>query len=48
LNLKEGSFPVSEELSKSVVSLPIYPDMPKADQERVLAAVVKASELMKS
>ncbi len=48
LNLKEGSFPVSEELSKSVVSLPIYPDMPKADQERVVAAILKASELMQS
>ncbi len=48
LNLKEGSFPVSEELSKSVVSLPIYPSMPKADQERVVAAIIKASELMKS
>ncbi|CAN5160124.1 DegT/DnrJ/EryC1/StrS family aminotransferase [soil metagenome] len=48
LNLSEGSFPVSEELSKSVVSLPIYPDMPKADQERVVAAILKASELMQS
>ncbi|MBS1955580.1 MAG: DegT/DnrJ/EryC1/StrS family aminotransferase [Cyanobacteria bacterium SZAS-4] len=48
LNLEEGSFPVSEELSKSVVSLPIYPDMPKADQERVVASILKASELMKS
>ncbi len=48
LDLKEGAFPVSEELSKSVVSLPIYPDMPKADQERVVAAILKASELMKS
>ena len=48
LDLNEGAFPVSEELSKSVVSLPIYPDMPKADQERVVAAILKASELMKS
>jgi len=47
LNLQEGSFPNSEELSKSVVSLPIYPDMPIADQERVVAAILKAAELMR-
>lgn len=48
LKLEEGSFPVSEELCKTVVSLPIYPDMPKADQERVVAAIVAASNEMKS
>lgn len=48
LNQKTGSFPVSEELSQTVVSLPIYPDMPLADRDRVVAAIVRASELMRN
>lgn len=43
LRLKEGSFPNSELLSKSIVSLPIYPELTGDEQERVVTAVLKAA-----
>ncbi len=37
-----GDFPVAERASREVLSLPIYPEMERADQERVCEAVRKA------
>jgi dTDP-4-amino-4,6-dideoxygalactose transaminase len=46
MNLGRGSFPISEQLAESIISLPIYPELSKPDQERVVAAVQQASQLM--
>jgi len=39
LGWREGSLPVTERLAKTIVSLPLYPEMPLADAERVIAAI---------
>lgn len=39
LGWREGSLPVTERLAKTIVSLPLYPEMPAADAERVIAAI---------
>jgi dTDP-4-amino-4,6-dideoxygalactose transaminase len=39
LGHREGDFPVSEQASREVLSLPIYPEMGEARQRRVVAAV---------
>jgi len=36
---KEGDMPFAEAAAKSVLSLPVSPDMPESDQNRVIAAV---------
>ena len=36
LGLKKGSFPVSEELSKELICLPIYPSLSKLNQEYII------------
>jgi dTDP-4-amino-4,6-dideoxygalactose transaminase len=46
MNLGRGSFPISEQLAESIISLPIYPELSQPDQERVVAAVQQASKLM--
>jgi dTDP-4-amino-4,6-dideoxygalactose transaminase len=43
LGLGTGSFPHSEALSNSVISLPLYPELSLADQDRVIAAMTKAA-----
>jgi dTDP-4-amino-4,6-dideoxygalactose transaminase len=48
LGFRQGSFPNSELLSKSVISLPIYPELTRTDTERVVSALSKASNLMQS
>ena len=42
LGYKEGDFPVSERLAKQIVSLPMYPDLTEAQQERVCQTVRQA------
>jgi len=46
MNLGRGSFPISEQLADSILSLPIYPELSNPEQERVVAAVERASQLM--
>lgn len=41
LGYKEGSMPVSEKLSKEVLSLPIYPGISKSDQKEVADNIKK-------
>ena len=36
---KEGDHPVSEDFYQREVSLPIYPDLMKEDQERVISEI---------
>jgi dTDP-4-amino-4,6-dideoxygalactose transaminase len=36
---KEGDFPVSEAFSKTVISLPIYPELTKEQQEFIVASI---------
>ena len=38
---KKGSFPVAENASDRVISLPLYPDLRKKDLEDVIEAVKK-------
>lgn len=40
---KEGDFPVSEEASKRVVSIPIFPELTDAEQEEVIGVVKSVS-----
>ncbi len=40
LGYGEGSFPVAEHLATHIVSLPLYPELPFEDIERVVAAIV--------
>jgi dTDP-4-amino-4,6-dideoxygalactose transaminase len=39
LGYKEGAFPESEKASKEVVSLPVFPELTKAQRDEVVAAV---------
>lgn len=41
LGCKEGDFPVSEQLSKDVLALPIFPELLPEEQERVVAAIAE-------
>ena len=41
LGYKEGDFPVSELLAREIVSLPMYPGLTAAEQERVSDAIVQ-------
>ena len=36
---KPGDFPVAESISERIVSLPLFPAMTDADQDRVIAAM---------
>jgi dTDP-4-amino-4,6-dideoxygalactose transaminase len=38
LGYREGDFPISEEASRSVLALPIFPEITAAQQERVISA----------
>jgi UDP-4-amino-4-deoxy-L-arabinose-oxoglutarate aminotransferase len=42
LELARGSLPVAEEIGDRTLSLPMYPTLPEADQDRVVAAVATA------
>ncbi|HEY3821877.1 MAG TPA: DegT/DnrJ/EryC1/StrS family aminotransferase [Polyangiaceae bacterium] len=42
LGLPRGSLPVAEEIGDRTLSLPMYPTLPGADQERVIEAVATA------
>jgi dTDP-4-amino-4,6-dideoxygalactose transaminase len=46
LGLKEGDFPVAEELCRTILSLPIYPELSREEQNRVVEAVRRAGDLM--
>ena len=39
-----GSFPVAEEVARTTLSLPLYPQLPAASRERVIEAVASATE----
>ena len=41
LGLGEGAFPVAEAAAKRVMSLPMYPDLSVADQDKVVAELMK-------
>lgn len=36
---KEGDFPITDDVSKRIVSLPLFPDMTEQDQDRVINAM---------
>ena len=38
---KEGDFPVAERVANSIVSLPLFPTMTHAEQERVVETMAK-------
>lgn len=42
LGYREGGFPVAEELSRRVISLPMHPYLEEEEQDRVIAAIKKA------
>ena len=44
LGYQPGTFPVAEQASYQVLSLPIYPGLSKVDQETVIAALLKSTE----
>ena len=48
LNLKTGTFPISEGMHNEVLSLPIGPNMTLQDADAVIAAVRAASSLLQS
>jgi len=43
LDYKEGDFPVSESAAKSVISIPIYPELSQDEQQEVIAVVKSIS-----
>jgi dTDP-4-amino-4,6-dideoxygalactose transaminase len=45
---KEGDLPVTEDIARSCVSLPLYPEMPDADQDRVVTVVREVSSSARS
>lgn len=40
---REGQFPVAERLARRVLSLPLFPGMTEAEQDRVVAALADAA-----
>ena len=42
LGYAKGSLPVSERVSEEVLSLPMYAQLPQADQDKVISAIVEA------
>jgi dTDP-4-amino-4,6-dideoxygalactose transaminase len=40
LGYKEGDFPVSENISSKVISLPMYPELPKDHQDYVAEQIM--------
>jgi dTDP-4-amino-4,6-dideoxygalactose transaminase len=42
LGYASGAFPRAEAAAREVLSLPLYPELPPADQERVIAAVCES------
>ena len=44
LGYKTGDFPVSEKIGASMLSLPVYPQLPDTDVKKVAAAVLKLTE----
>lgn len=42
LGLGEGAFPVAEAAAKRVMSLPMYPDLSVADQDKIVAELIRA------
>jgi len=42
LGLARGSFPIAEEIGDRTISLPLYPTLDEASQDRVVDAVVRA------
>ena len=43
LKYKDGDFPISEKAAESVVSIPIYPELTKAEQDEVIEVVKSVS-----
>jgi len=43
LGYKENSFPIAEELSRHILSLPMHPFLEKNDQQTIIDAVIKAA-----
>ena len=41
LNLKEGDFPISEEIAKKIIALPIYPETTTEQREYVVSTIEK-------
>ena len=48
LNVKEGSLPVTEENTKLVMSLPMFPELKEEEQKYVVETVVKCLNLTKA
>ncbi len=42
LGVPRGSLPVAEEMGDRTLSLPMYPTLPEADQDRVVDGVAQA------
>ena len=42
LGYKDGDFPHSEQAAKEVLAIPVYPELPRAQQDEVVAAVLEA------
>jgi dTDP-4-amino-4,6-dideoxygalactose transaminase len=42
LGYKEGDLPHSEQAAKEVLAIPVYPELPRAQQDEVVAAVLEA------
>jgi dTDP-4-amino-4,6-dideoxygalactose transaminase len=41
LRYKSGDFPISEQLAQEVLSLPIYPELMREEQEYIVETIVK-------
>lgn len=44
LGLLEGSFPVTERMTESIISLPMFPELTREQQDRVIEALREAGE----
>ncbi|MGA3199240.1 MAG: DegT/DnrJ/EryC1/StrS family aminotransferase [Halobacteriota archaeon] len=44
LGYKQGAFPVCEKVAEHILSLPMFPGLSEADQERVVHAVVQSAQ----
>jgi dTDP-4-amino-4,6-dideoxygalactose transaminase len=42
LGYAEGAFPVAEQAAREVLSLPLFPEITPAQQERVVSALIAA------